>query len=102
MILDKKIDFMGVRHIAGACSAVFVLISLGSLLLNGLQFGLDFTSGTSVRLSYSEPVVLEEVNATLQENGYTEAVVVRFGSDREIRIILPGMYVTDKLKIRGK
>lgn len=89
MILEKQIDFMGVRRIAGACSAVLVLVSLLSLLINGLQFGLDFTSGTSVRLSYSEPVVLEEVNTTLQANGYADAVVVRFGSDSEIRIILP-------------
>ena len=50
---------------------------------------MDFTSGTSVRLSYSEAVVIEDVNQTLRDNGYENAVVVTFGSDREIRILLP-------------
>lgn len=89
MLITKQIDFMGLRNIAGTISAILVVISLVSLLVNGLQFGLDFTSGTSVRLSYSETVVLDEVNSTLQDNGYNDAVVVSFGSDREIRIILP-------------
>ncbi|MDB9968954.1 protein translocase subunit SecF, partial [Gammaproteobacteria bacterium] len=52
-------------------------------------FGLDFTSGTSVRLSYSEAVVVQDVNQTLRDNGYEDAVVVTFGSDRDIRILLP-------------
>jgi len=85
----KQIDFMGYRRIAGTLSVMLVVISLVSLLVNGLQFGLDFTSGTSVRLSYSEPIVRSDVNATLNDNGYTDAVVVSFGSDRDIRIILP-------------
>lgn len=85
---DNKIDFMGYRRIAGIGSIILVLISLVSLAINGLQFGLDFTSGTSVRLSYSEPVVLSDVNSSLQANGYNDAVVVSFGSDRDIRIIL--------------
>lgn len=88
IMTDREIDFMGVRHFAGIGSIVLVLVSLVSLAINGLQFGLDFTSGTSVRLSYSEPVVLDQVNSSLQANGYEDAVVVSFGSDREIRIIL--------------
>jgi preprotein translocase subunit SecF len=88
IMADREIDFMGVRHFAGIGSIVLVLVSLVSLAINGLQFGLDFTSGTSVRLSYSEPVVLDQVNSSLQANGYGDAVVVSFGSDREIRIIL--------------
>lgn len=88
-MLNKQIDFMGVRRIAGTCSLILVLVSLISLAINGLQFGLDFTSGTSVRLGFSEAVDLNQVNDSLQASGYDEAVVVSFGSDREIRIILP-------------
>ena len=47
---EKEIDFMGIRKIAAAVSGILVLVSLISLLVNSLQFGLDFTSGTSVRL----------------------------------------------------
>ncbi|MDG2421509.1 MAG: protein translocase subunit SecF [Gammaproteobacteria bacterium] len=85
----KEIDFMGIRKIAAVISAVLAVISVISLAVNSLQFGLDFTAGTSVRLEYQETVVLDEVNETLAANGYQDAVVVSFGSDREIRVILP-------------
>ena len=89
-MLDRtEIDFMGIRKIAAVISAVLAVISVISLAVNSLQFGLDFTSGTSVRLEYQETVVLNEVNETLAANGYQDAVVVSFGSDREIRVILP-------------
>ena len=87
--MKNEIDFMGIRRIAGSISMVLVLVSIVSLAVNSLEFGLDFTSGTSVRLNYSEAIVLNEVNAALSSNGYIDAVVVSFGSDRDIRIILP-------------
>jgi preprotein translocase subunit SecF len=80
---------MGVRRAAAMGSLLLVLISLGSLATRGLDFGLDFTSGTSVRLNFSESVAIGEVNTALAEGGYNDAVVVSFGSDRDIRIILP-------------
>jgi preprotein translocase subunit SecF len=89
MIFGREIDFMGVRKIAAAISGVLVVVSIISLVINSLEFGLDFTSGTSVRLNYAETVDLGEINGILQNNGYEDAVVVSFGSDREIRIILP-------------
>jgi len=89
MILGREIDFMGVRKIAAAISALLVVVSIISLTINSLEFGLDFTSGTSVRLNYGGTVDLDDVNGILQNNGYEDAVVVSFGTDRDIRIILP-------------
>lgn len=85
----KQIDFMSVRKIAGAASLILAIVSILSLAINSLEFGLDFTSGTSVRLNYSDTVDVEEVGQTLRDNGYEDAVVVTFGSDRDIRILLP-------------
>lgn len=89
MLTEKEFDFMGYRKIAGVVSIILIIVSIISLAVNSLEFGLDFTSGTSVRLSYSDSVVVEEVNQTLRDNGYEDAVVVTFGSDREIRVLLP-------------
>lgn len=89
MLTEKEIDFMGVRKLAGMISAALVVVAIISLAVNSLELGLDFTSGTSVRLNYSEPVVIEQVNQSLRDNGYENAVVVTFGSDREIRVLLP-------------
>ena len=89
MLSKSEIDFMGVRRIAAGISALLAVVSVISLLVNSLNFGLDFTSGTSVRLNYSETIDLDQVNLTLQQNGYGDAVVVTFGSDRDIRVLLP-------------
>ncbi len=89
IVADNQIDFMGVRKLVGSASIVLVLVAIVALVLNGLNFGLDFTSGTAVRLNYSEAVVIDEVNDVLRSNGYEDAVVVNFGSDRDIRVLLP-------------
>ncbi len=89
MILAREIDFMGKRKIAGAISALLVVVSIISLAISSLNFGLDFTSGTSVRLNFSESVVIQDVNDILSANGYENAVVVQFGTDRDIRVLLP-------------
>ena len=89
MLSKTEIDFMGVRRIAAGISALLAVVSVISLFMNSLNFGLDFTSGTSVRLNYSETVDLDQVNLALQQNGYGAAVVVTFGSDRDIRVLLP-------------
>ncbi len=81
-------NFMGYRRITALVSSVFVLISVISLFARGLDLGLDFTSGTSVRLSFAQSVNINDINSKLVSAGYEEAVVVSFGSDRDIRVIL--------------
>lgn len=88
-MLSKQFDFMGVLRLAAMGSLILVLVSIASLAIRGLDFGLDFTSGTSVRLNFSESVEISQINQTLSEQGYGDAVVVSFGSDRDIRVILP-------------
>ena len=62
MLSKSEIDFMGVRRIAAGTSALLAVVSVISLFVNSLNFGLDFTSGTSVRLNYSETIDLDQVN----------------------------------------
>ena len=60
MELFKKathIDFLGRRRIAYVFSALLLLVAIGSLATRGLNFGIDFTGGTSAapRCSTSAP-----------------------------------------------
>jgi preprotein translocase subunit SecF len=81
-------NFMGYRRITALMSSIFVLISIMSLFARGLDLGLDFTSGTSVRLSFAQSVNINDISSKLSAAGYDDAVVVSFGSDRDIRVIL--------------
>ena len=84
----KVYNFMKMRFIAAAFSITLVVVSLVSLGVRGLNFGLDFTGGTLIELHYSEPPRLEDVRQTLASAGYENASVVNFGSDRELLVRL--------------
>jgi preprotein translocase subunit SecF len=89
MQLFKKtttFDFMGRRTMAVIFSATLLLISLGSLMTRGLNFGLDFTGGTLIELAYGHAVDLNKVRSTLETSGFPEAVVQHFGTAQDILI----------------
>jgi preprotein translocase subunit SecF len=85
----KVIPFMGQRKLAAVLSLLLIVASLASLAIRGLNFGLDFTGGTLVEVGYSEPVPLNDIRATLEQNNFHNAVVVHFGSETDILVRLP-------------
>jgi preprotein translocase subunit SecF len=86
---DLKIDFMGRRKIAATISLVLVVLSLGSLAVNQVEWGLDFTGGTLVEVYYENPVSPESIRVELDAAGYEGHVVQYFGSDKDILVRVP-------------
>ena len=82
----QKLDFMKPRKPLGAVSALLVIAAIVLLVMRGLNFGLDFTGGTSVELEYSSAPDLEQVREHLADAGYDNYVVQNFGSDRLVLI----------------
>lgn len=85
----RHFDFMGRRYLALVLSAILIILSLGSLIVQGLTLGLDFTGGTLVEVGYPAQVELTEVRTLLVRNGFESAAVQHFGTTREILIRLP-------------
>ncbi|WP_370279006.1 protein translocase subunit SecF [Pontibacterium sp.] len=85
---EKILNFMGLRKVATVFSAVLLLISIGSLAVNGLKLGLDFTGGSLVEVGYEQPADLNRVRGQLEAAGYDDAVVQTFGSPTDILIRL--------------
>ena len=79
-------DFMGKRKIAAVVSAVLLSVSLLSLVTKQLNFGIDFTGGTLVEVSYQETVELEQIRELLAATEFSAASVQYFGSARDILI----------------
>ena len=86
---DFNFDFMGRRKLAGSVSIGLVLLSLASLTVNGLNFGLDFTGGTLVEVGFPESADPEALRSQLDDAGFVNGVVQHFGSDREVLIRMP-------------
>jgi preprotein translocase subunit SecF len=84
-----NIDFMRYKWQAIVLSTVINLLGIGSLVFQGLNFGLDFTGGTLLEIGYKNPVELTEVRATLDQAGFGGATVQNFGSARDVLIRLP-------------
>ena len=88
----KTIPFMKWRWLAVALSGIALLTAIVSLSLKQLNWGLDFTGGTLVEVAYSDSADLIEVRETLAREGYEGAVVVSFGTDRDVLVRLPDGY----------
>lgn len=88
--MKRVINFMGIRHVAFAVTVLLTLISLGSLAVKGLNFGLDFTGGTLIELGYEKPADLTLVRKQLGQAGYADAVVQSFGATTDVLVRMPG------------
>lgn len=77
---------MDYRHIATFFSVALILVSIGSLAVKGLNFGLDFTGGTLVEVEYQQAADLSSLRKELNEAGFTGAIVQHFGSETDVMI----------------
>ncbi len=84
-----NIDFMGARRLALVVSAVVISASLVSLVTRGLNFGLDFTGGDLLELTYEGEADLVGIRAALNEEGLQNAVVQNFGTTSDVMVRLP-------------
>jgi len=83
---DSHIDFMGKRQLVAILLALVILACVGSLILNGLTLGLDFTGGTLIEVNYAEAAELGTVRDALQQAGFTGAVVQSYGSPHDLMV----------------
>ncbi len=89
-ILHKSnIDFLGARKISIVISVLLLVATVILLMTRGLNFGLDFTGGTLVEITYDKPVEIASVRKTLGEAGYKDAVVQHFGTIQDVLIRMP-------------
>ena len=89
-ILTKQthIDFMGQRRLAMIFSAILLLVSLVSIGVRGLNYGIDFTGGTLIEVGYPQSADLAQVRTELAGAGFPEAVVQYFGTSRDVLVRL--------------
>ncbi len=85
---NTKIDFMAQRKWAALLSTVVILLCFASLAINGLTWGLDFTGGTQVQLSFEQPADLAAIHENLAKAGFEDAVIISYGTSKDVLISL--------------
>ena len=85
-----SIRFMDGRRWSYTVSAILILGSVALLAVRGLNFGIDFTGGVVIELSFPEAAEIDRVRAALADSGYGEASVQSFGTARDVLVrVLP-------------
>lgn len=104
----RQFNFMGQRRLAYFISGVMLLISIGSLAVQQLNLGLDFTGGTLVEVRYDETPSLDGVRQSLENAGFRDVSVQTFGTSTEVLIRLQqafdpevGAEVVSLLRVEG-
>jgi len=84
--MNFNIPFMRFRIMASILSLSLLVISVASLGLRGLNFGLDFSGGTLIEVSYEQAADLSKVRDLMTNNGFDDFQVVNFGSNSDVLI----------------
>ena len=86
----RTINFMGVRNVAFGVTVLLTVLALFSMFHKGMNYGLDFTGGTLIELTYEKPADLTKVRNELTTAGFHDAVVQSFGATTDLLVRMPG------------
>jgi preprotein translocase subunit SecF len=87
--IRKDIPFMRHALVLNAVSFVTFALAVFFLFSRGLHLSVEFTGGTLMEVSYSQPADLQKVRGTVATLGFGEVQVQNFGSARDVMIRLP-------------
>jgi preprotein translocase subunit SecF len=97
-----NINFMAQRKVGLVASLVLTLAALVLLATRGLNFGIDFTGGVLVEVTYPQGVELEDVRQRLVDGGYHNAVAQYFGGTSSVLIRLPPAENASSAEVSGR
>ena len=86
--LNSNYNFIGKRKPAIILSAFLILVSISSFLIQGLNWGIDFSSGYIVQLKFDNKISISEIRNTFEASDISDAVIQSFGSNKEVLIKL--------------
>ena len=85
---NSNYDFLRKKTIAMIFSLALIILSLGSFVTQGLNWGIDFSSGYIVQLKFNQDLDINNIRNNFIDNGVNDSVIQYFGSNQEIIIKL--------------
>ncbi len=82
---ETRVDFVGRWKTWAGISGAVILVGLGSLLLRGLSFGIEFRGGSAFEVGAARKVEAGEVREALRPLGLADSVVQIVG-ERGVRV----------------
>lgn len=85
---NPNIDFMRMRWVTMGVALVVFIASIAAIGIQGFNYALDFTGGTSVTLRFQQPPDVDDVREQLAQAGHGNAQVQTFGSGADLLVRL--------------
>jgi preprotein translocase subunit SecF len=87
--IKKDIPFMRHALILNAISASAFIAAVFFLAYKGLHLSIEFTGGTVMEVTYSQPADLPQIRRSIEAIGYTDTSVQSFGTAQDVLIRMP-------------
>jgi preprotein translocase subunit SecF len=87
--IHRDIPFMKHALVFNIISLITFCLAVFFLAIRGLHFGVDFTGGTVIEVSYSHAADLGKVRSAVERLGFAEVAVQNFGTASSVLIRLP-------------
>ena len=79
-------DFIGKSRIYFTVSLVLCFLGLVLIFAKGFNYGVDFSGGTSVQVTFEKPVDIDKMRTTLSQDVGASVSIQTLGSDNSFRI----------------
>lgn len=86
---NTNIDFLRWRNFAIIFSILMIAASIFFITTRGLNLGVDFVGGRSIRATFQEPPQLDELRSRIGALNVGEPVIQQSGTERDISIRIP-------------
>jgi len=87
IIKNPTIDFIGKRKYGFIFSGVIIIVSLLLILIQGPNFGIDFTGGALLQIKFSESITTVELRSSLAKIGKEQASIQTLGNEKREYVI---------------
>jgi preprotein translocase subunit SecF len=84
-----NLDFMRWRNVALVISLIATIASIAFTAYRGLNLGVDFVGGQLIRVSFAQPVDVEQLRGRVDAMHLGDASITQFGGPKTFQIRLP-------------
>ncbi len=86
---NTNIPFLSYRWWALVVSILLLVASVALVAINGLNWGVDFVGGQSIRISFAKPVEVSELRDRIAKLGIGDVTIQQLGSPKNMVVRIP-------------
>ncbi len=86
---NTNIAFLSYRRIALIVSIILLLSSVALVAMKGLNWGIDFVGGQSIRVTFQKPVEMSELRGRLDQMDVGDVIIQQMTDPKVVSIRIP-------------